>query len=84
MSHFYGFLNGNRGETTRCGSKCSGIHAHIRSWTNDVKASISDYEGKDLLQLQIPDGMKVEINGTEFDLEVFNKRHQEDRVEEGI
>ena len=83
MSHFYGRLQGCRGETTRTGSKGSGINAHIRSWNNDVYASLDDEEG-DVLRLTIPHGLKVRINGKVFDLEIFEKRHEEERAEDGI
>ncbi|MCK9370444.1 hypothetical protein M0R04_11090 [Candidatus Dojkabacteria bacterium] len=60
MSHFYGYLEGNRGTATRCGSKKSGITAHIKSWNNDVYASLhADENGKDVLYLTIPKGLKV-------------------------
>ena len=32
MSQFYATIKGNRGRTTRCGSKASGITGHIRGW----------------------------------------------------
>ena len=65
MSHFYGYLRGNRGVTTRCGSKLSGIQAHLRSWTNDVYAWLSsDEDGNDQLSLDISKSLKViRING---------------------
>lgn len=37
MSHFYGEMKGNRGESTRCGSKDSGIRAHIRGWNVGIR-----------------------------------------------
>lgn len=40
MSHFYGTLQGNRGEATRCGSKASGIVAHAASWQGAVRAYV--------------------------------------------
>ena len=33
MAHFYAFIQGNRGEATRMGSKASGIAGHIRGWS---------------------------------------------------
>jgi hypothetical protein len=36
MSHFYLSGRGNRGETTRCGTKVSGISAHVRGWKSGV------------------------------------------------
>jgi len=64
MSHFYGYLTGHRGTATRCGSKKSGIQARIKSWTHDVTVHLyADDAGNDVLNLSIPDGLKVQING---------------------
>jgi len=63
MSYFYGYLRGTRGQATRCGSKKSGIEAHIRSWNNDVIARLfQGKDGKDFLILEIPEGLKVSCN----------------------
>lgn len=40
MSQFYGTLNGNRGEATRCGTKKSGIVTHAASWKGAVRACV--------------------------------------------
>ena len=32
MAHFYGTVQGNRGETSRCGSKSSGLVASANGW----------------------------------------------------
>jgi len=45
MSEFYGFLQGNRGVTTRCGSKKSGIMSTLKSWNN--KVTIHLYKNSD-------------------------------------
>ena len=37
MSHFYGTVQGNRGEASRGGSKDSGIISHIASWEGAIK-----------------------------------------------
>jgi len=70
MSHFYGKLQGCRGQTTRCGSKGSGIRAHLRSWSNDCHFNLSDAgDGRDLLVINIPEGhqtLKVLLNGEEL------------------
>ena len=63
MSHFCGYLTGNRGTATRGGSKDSGIVAHIRSWSNDITISLHDNNGKDELNISIPKGLIVYING---------------------
>jgi hypothetical protein len=37
MSTFYASIQGQGGEVTKCGSKDSGIHGHIRGWNLGVK-----------------------------------------------
>ena len=66
MSYFYGYLAGSRGTATRCGGKNTGIHSHIRSFTNDVYADLTDRDNKDLLKLTIPEGLQTSINGIEI------------------
>lgn len=47
MAHFYGNLQGNRGEATRMGTKDSGFRGHIRGW--HIGGSVNCYynESKD-------------------------------------
>ena len=67
MSDYYGYLTGNRGTAIRCGSSKSGIQAHIKSWVNDVYATlISDDDGKDILILTIPECLRVTLNNKFF------------------
>jgi hypothetical protein len=67
MSEFYGWLQGNRGETTRGGSSKSGIRATIQSWKNRVTSVLmKDTDNKDLLVLTIPEGLRVTLNGKEY------------------
>lgn len=40
MSHFYGTLEGNRGEATRCGTKASGIETYAASWSGAVRVHV--------------------------------------------
>ena len=37
MSHFYGKLQGNRGEATRCGSAESGMETYCASWNGAIR-----------------------------------------------
>lgn len=74
MSHFYGYLQGNKGETTRCGGIDSGIHARIKSWKNDIDASLSDDDG-DVLRLSIPIGLPTFINGVKVDISKITEQN---------
>ena len=40
MSHFYGTIQGNRGETTRGGSKDSGLTTFAASWKGAVRVDV--------------------------------------------
>ena len=63
MSEYYGYLTGDRGTTTRGGSAKSGINTHIKSWKNDVYATLSrDDDGKDILNLRLPESLRVTLN----------------------
>ena len=72
MAEFYGYLSGNRGTATRCGSKNSGIRATIKSWRNTINCYLH-YDEKDNDKLDIKtenhdgkDNLKVFINGVEY------------------
>lgn len=40
MSHFYGTLNGSRGEATRCGTKQSGMCVIAAGWGGAVRVRL--------------------------------------------
>lgn len=40
MSHFYGVLRGQAGETTRCGSKVSGVRTVAASWHGAIAVHV--------------------------------------------
>ena len=40
MSHFYGTLQGSRGEATRCGTKNSGVQTVAAGWGGAVQVNV--------------------------------------------
>ncbi len=57
MSHFYGSMQGSRGETTRQGTKKSGIRAHIGGWDFGVKVIMyRNPEGNDVADIYLTCG----------------------------
>lgn len=40
MAHLYGAMKGSRGEATRCGTKSSGIRAHVRGWDVGIRSQV--------------------------------------------
>jgi|SaaInlLV_10m_DNA_2_1039722.scaffolds.fasta_scaffold241269_1 hypothetical protein len=52
MGHFYGEIQGNRGEATRMGTKKSGFRAHIRGWHIGVRVRLHvDDDGNDVIEV---------------------------------
>jgi len=57
MAHFYGSIQGNRGEATRMGTKTSGIEGHIRGWNIGCRVVIGhDDEGNDVVNVYLTSG----------------------------
>jgi hypothetical protein len=53
MSHFYGDMTGSRGEATRCGTKSSGIRAHLRGWNIGCKVYVTHDKDRDLDVIEV-------------------------------
>ena len=52
MGHFYGEIQGNRGEATRMGTKSSGFVAHIRGWNVGCRVVCDvDEDGYDVIDV---------------------------------
>lgn len=53
MSHFYGYVQGNRGDASRGGSKRSGYQAVAASWQGCVKVRLwhDEATGKDMVSV---------------------------------
>ena len=47
MSHFYGRLNGSRGEATRCGHKTTGMTTIAASWRGAILVQLWHDEDSD-------------------------------------
>ena len=47
MSHFYGVLEGSRGQATRCGTKSSGVNVTVAGWRGAVRVQIRYNANKD-------------------------------------
>ena len=51
MAHYYMSAKGNRKERTCCGTKGSGISAHVRGWNIGARVEISHVDGKDVVRV---------------------------------
>ncbi len=47
MSHFYGTLQGSRGQATRCGTRVSGVTTVAASWAGAVRCEAYERDGED-------------------------------------
>ena len=52
MSHFYGVLQGQRGEATRCGSQASGLTATAASWKGAIEVEVFERDGVDYFEVR--------------------------------
>lgn len=53
MAHFYGRMQGQRGEATRCGSKLSGITTTAASWNGAVRVELYEHNGVDHARVEL-------------------------------
>lgn len=51
MSHFYGKLQGGRGEATRTGTKSSGVTTHAAGWGGAIRVDVSERDGVDYFEV---------------------------------
>lgn len=57
MARFYATIKGNRGMTSRMGTKDSGIFGHIRGWSVGARVIMSvDEDGKDICTVYLTGG----------------------------
>jgi hypothetical protein len=55
MSHFYGTIQGTRGEATRCGDSRSGLITQAASWKGAIEVRLFNLNGEDYYEVtQIP------------------------------
>ena len=47
MSHFYGTLQGSRGEATRCGTANSGLVTYAAGWKGAICVHVTECNGQD-------------------------------------
>jgi len=61
MSHFYGTLQGSKGQTTRQGTKKSGIESRTASWQGAVRVSAFHDEetGEDWVEVRLEQWQSV-------------------------
>jgi len=52
MSHYYGTIQGNRGEATRCGTKNSGMETYCASWKGAVRCMAYIKDGVDYVRVE--------------------------------
>ena len=56
MSHFYGWMKGSRGETTRCGTKNSGIKLTAHGWDLGATVQMFQEDGEDVALVYLTTG----------------------------
>lgn len=69
MAHFYGTLQGTRGEATRCGSKASGMETYCASWRGAVRcyAYVDEQTGEDFVTVSLTPWQRRGVSETLYD-----------------
>lgn len=65
MSHFYGTLQGSRGQATRCGTRASGVTTVAASWAGAVECEVYERDGEDRVRVEF---IPWQGNGTRREL----------------
>lgn len=47
MAQFIGFVQGNKGQASRLGTKASGLQVEANGWTTGARIYIEHHDGKD-------------------------------------
>lgn len=53
MAHFFGRLNGSRGEVTRLGTRASGMTVEACSWQGKIVVVLSEVDGVDRFEVRM-------------------------------
>lgn len=53
MSHFYGTLQGSRGQATRCGTRSSGVVTEAAGWKGCVETYVFEKDGLDMFEVRL-------------------------------
>lgn len=84
MAEFYGRLQGNRGEATRCGSKESGISATVESWKTVIRTRHHDGEHRGVrITVETKYGSTL-LPTLAFDADALARHHDDYEVEHAI
>ena len=80
MAHFYGSLQGSRGETTRLGTKNSGMEVVAASWEGSVRVGLRHTSLGDIVCIELRPWHGRGINRLLF--EGLVSGHEENKLEE--
>lgn len=53
MAHFYGLLQGNRGQASRLGTKASGLSVTAASWSGAIDVDLYERDGVDYARVTL-------------------------------
>ena len=56
MAQFYAEIQGNRGQTSRTGTKASGLSGHIRGWDLGARIEMEHTNGRDVCTVYLTGG----------------------------
>lgn len=84
MAHFYGRIQGNRGEATRCGSKNSGINATVESWSTILRTRQNTLDGSDRAAVTLTTKHGLPLFRGVFDAERVSRHRSNPKVQKAL
>jgi hypothetical protein len=67
MAHYYGTLQGHRGEASRLGTKNAGLRTYAASWQGAVEVQLYHRDGKDYACVQLVPHRGSGVHATLYD-----------------
>jgi hypothetical protein len=84
MAHFYGRLQGNRGEATRCGVKSSGIMATVETWESVLRVDQDFRDGRNEAYVGLQGKYGGTVLGFFLEGDLIVKHGSDDTVSDAI
>lgn len=82
MAHFYGVMEGNGKQVTRCGTRALGIKTTAASWQGSVRVYLYEKDGEDYALVQLEPWHGEGTNQTLYRGPVSGRKEEQNDVED--
>lgn len=75
MAHFYGTIQGSRGQASRLGTRGTGLTTYAASWEGAVRVYMYEKDGVDLVQVELVQHQGAGVNRLLYSGPVGGREH---------